>query len=1011
MSGPKGRIAGRTTRGRTLPSGVVTFVLTDVEGSSRLWEAAPGPMANALERLDLIVESTVEQNRGTVIRTRGEGDSHFAVFSRPRDALAAARAVQHALSGETWPTPGPIRVRMALHTGEAELRAGDYYGAAVNRCARLREIAHGGQTILSEVTAELARDIMPEDVSLRDLGSHRLRDLVEPERVFQLCHPDLAQDFPPLRSLGALPTNLQVQLTSFVGREREMEAVKKALVTVRLLTLTGSGGVGKSRLAVQLAADLLDEHPDGVWLVEFAGLSDPGLVPWVVASTLRVREEPGRPLPATLGDFLSTKHLLLILDNCEHVIEASAQLAADLLGACPHLTILATSREALGVPGEITWRVPSLSAPDPARLPATEAIARFEAVRLFAERAAANDPSFVLTGKRAPSVAQICHRLDGIPLAIELAAARAKVLTTDQIAARLDDRFRLLTRGARTAPPRHRTLRGAIDWSYDLLSPVEQLLFRRMAVFASGCSLEAAEAVCAGEGLAESEVLEHLSSLVDKSLLMVEEQEGRSRYRMLETIRHYAGEKLAASGEESEARADHLAWFASLAEQAEPRLVGAEQTSWLDRLEAEHDNLRRALDWAVNRDAEKGLDLAAALYTFWFVRGHWTEARRRLARALSATPDTSSTTRAKALGAAGALASVQGDHEEARSLVEASLRMRRDLGDQHGVAAALNNLATLIAQQGDFGAARPMYEESLALRRELGDRQGVSASLNNLGNIAVELGDYAEARSLYEQSLEIARELGDKSAIVGALNNVGSAAAHQGDYAAARARYEESLTIARELGNKRVVSMVLNGLGAISVMQGDYGAARAPYEESLAIARDLGDRRSTATCLVNLGELAAHQRDFEEARPLLEESLAIRRELADRAGIADAVYMLGNLARFEEQYGQARERYREALSGSSEIGNRKGITECLEGLAAVAGAQNDFVRAARLFGAAEALREAIGSPIAPFARERYERDVAAARGGLDEETFEAVWAEGHALPVDEVIGYAGEEPR
>jgi class 3 adenylate cyclase len=481
-----------------LPTGTVTFLFTDIEGSTRLWEQHPEAMEAALARHDALAATVIQQHDGILVKHRGEGDSLFAVFARAADAVTGAAMLQQVLNAEPWPAETPLRVRMALHTGDAALRERDYFGAAVNRCARLRAVAHGGQLLLSAATQELVRDSLPEGVSFRDLGEHRLRDLARPERVFQLLHPDLPADFPPLTSLNTLPNNLPQQVTSFIGREKEMAAVRRLLDTTRLLTLTGSGGTGKTRLTLQVAAELLEGDGDGVWLVELAPLAEPSLVPQAVATALGVREEPGRPLSQTLVGFLKPKRLLLLLDNCEHLLSACAELAGLLLRSCPGVQILATSREGLNIPGETTYRLPSLSLPDPRQLPTSvESLSQYEAVRLFIDRAAAAVPSFAVTHQNAPAVAQLCVRLDGIPLAIELAAARVKALSVEQINGRITDMFRLLTGGSRTALPRQQTLRAAIDWSYDLLSEKEKILLRRLSVFAGGWTLEAAEQVCA----------------------------------------------------------------------------------------------------------------------------------------------------------------------------------------------------------------------------------------------------------------------------------------------------------------------------------------------------------------------------------------------------------------------------------------------------------------------------------------------------------------------------------
>ena len=533
---------------RLPPTGTVTFLFTDIEGSTKIWEDHPDAMGPALARHDDLLRWSIEDNGGFVFNT--VGDAFCAAFPTAGPALEAALASQLALTAEPWGTEVPLRVRLALHTGSAEERDGDYYGPTLSRVARLLAAAHGGQVLISAATQELARDQLPADASLRDLGEASLKDLARPERVFQLLHPALAADFPALRSLDnpALPNNLPQQLTSFIGRGKELAEIRALLGGTRLLTLTGAGGSGKSRLSLQAAADVLDQYEGGVWFVKLASLTDPALVPQTVADALGVSEEAGKASVRTLTDWLRPRRLLLVLDNCEHLIAACAALAAELLRACPGVHLLASSREPLGVAGEQAYRVPSLSLPDPKKGETAVALSQYEAVSLFIERARAVRADFAVTDANAPAVAQVCFRLDGIPLAIELAAVRVRSLSVEDINARLNDRFRLLTGGARDMLPRQQTLRALIDWSYDLLTEQEKTLLRRLSVFAGGWTLAAAEAVGPGEGatggvIEDWEVLDLLTSLVDKSLVVYEEgADGGARYRLLETIRHYGRE-------------------------------------------------------------------------------------------------------------------------------------------------------------------------------------------------------------------------------------------------------------------------------------------------------------------------------------------------------------------------------------------------------------------------------------------------------------------------------------
>ncbi|HZT40750.1 MAG TPA: adenylate/guanylate cyclase domain-containing protein, partial [Chthonomonadaceae bacterium] len=576
-----------------MPSGTVTFLFTDIEGSTKLWEQHPEAMRSALARHDALLREAIEKHNGVVFKT--VGDAFCAAFATAGEALAAALAAQQALQNEDWAETGALRVRMALHTGTAEEREGDYFGPPLNRVARLLAIGHGGQVLLSEVTQGLTSDALPSAASLQNLGEHRLRDLSRPETVFQLLHPDLPAKYPPLKSLDSpdLPNNLPLHITSFIGREQEMAEVKNLLAGTRLLTLVGLGGAGKTRLALAIGAEVLEEYPDGVWLVELAPLSEPGLVPPAVASTLNLQEEPGRALLQTLTTALKCRRMLLVLDNCEHLLSACATFADTLLRACPQVKILATSREVLGIAGETVYRVPPLALPDPDRLPSIELLMQFEAVRLFLDRATAVSTAFSITSENASAVARLCCQLDGLPLAIELAAARVRAMPVEQVASRLDDRFRLLTGGSRTALPRQQTLRALIDWSYDLLDESEKCLLRRLSVFTGGWTLEAAEAVCGADG---EDVLDLLTSLVDKSLVVYEEQGDQGRYRMLETVRQYGRERLADTDPEAASVGQlHAEYYLSLAEQAAAQLLGPEQQRWLARLEREQDNLRAVL--------------------------------------------------------------------------------------------------------------------------------------------------------------------------------------------------------------------------------------------------------------------------------------------------------------------------------------------------------------------------------------------------------------------------------
>jgi predicted ATPase/class 3 adenylate cyclase/Tfp pilus assembly protein PilF len=861
-----------------LPSGTITFLFTDIEGSSKLWEQHPEAMSAALARHNELLRQVIETHRGYVFKLWG--DAVYAAFDTATDALQAAIEAQRVLLHHSWGKIGSLRVRMALHTGTAEAKDGDYFGPALNRCARLVAAARGGQIVLSTATEELVRDALSERVSLRSLGVHRLKDLQRLEHIFQVVHPDLPYEFSALRTLDAVPNNLPVQLTSFIGREREMKEVKELLKQTRLLTLTGSGGCGKTRLALQMAADLLEEYPDGVWLVELAVLTDPALVPTTVANILDIHEESGQPILATLTETLKSRVLLLIWDNCEHVVAACAQLAETLLRACPNVRILATSREALGIAGETAWRVPSLSLPDPHELSITETelvsrITQYEAVRLFIERAEAASSDVQVTPQNVSAIVHICRRLDGIPLAIELAAARVKVLSVEQIADRLDDRFRLLTGGSRTALPRQQTLRAMMDWSYELLNNQERTLFRRLSAFAGGFTLAAVEAVCADEAIQSSEVLDLLTNLVSKSLVVFKERVEEARYRLLETVRQYSRDKLLETGEAVRIRERHRDWFLAFAERAEGELQGPEQALWLERLETEHDNLRAALEWS-SSTPEIGLRLAGGLWFFWYLRGYVSEGREWLKQFLTKTAQAPTPLRAKALYGASILARAQDDYAQATALLEESLAFYRALKDKHGVASVLGNLGVIAFARGEYGRAAKLREESLEHFRELGDTVGIASALSELGHFALYEDDIARAERLLEESLALSRAAQDDQGIALALRRLGAVLFRRGDRARAKALLQESLELYQELGVVPGLASVLNSLGMVALSEGNYQRARELLRESLLRYRDVGDKWHIALCVDRLARVAGAQGDWERAAQLLGAEEALR---------------------------------------------------------------------------------------------------------------------------------------
>ena len=702
-----------------LPSGTVTFLFTDVEGSTRLWERHPDAMRPALERHDALLRAAVEEHRGRVVKTTGDG--LHAVFVTTRDALDAALAAQVALAEQAWGATGELRVRMGLHTGDADARDGDYYGPATNRAARVMAAAHGGQIVLSHATEEIVRDSLPEGIGLTDLGEHRLPDLARPERVFQVVAPRLRRDFPPLRSLDALPGNLPGQLTSFIGRAIERDAIADALLASRLVTVTGVGGVGKSRIAIQVAFDVLRRFPDGAWLCELANAGDADELAQVVAATLGVVPRPGSSLDDSVLDALRTRELILVLDNCEHLVEEVGRLTEGLLRECPGVRILATSREALGVAGEQVWPLSSLELPP--RTSALETVVASEAVQLFTERARAVQPGFVLDEGNAEAVTEICRRLDGIPLAVELAAARVTIMSPSDIASRLDQRFQLLTGGRRTAAGRHQTLRAAIEWSYEMLEPQESALFERLGVFPGSFDADAVAGVATGRGMEAWDVLDAGAGLVAKSMIVADEATGTTRYHMLETLRAFARERLEAVGELHEWFRRHADHYTRFAEQADVGLGGPDEVAWRKRVHLELENLRaafiRCLVLGEDDDVRRALRIVAAL-TFEAVNdrglgiGAWAE--HLVPRVDLAPPSV----RAAVLAAAAFSAQGRNDVDAMRELADAALRDGVP-PDCPGAVWAYIALAANEAMRGDLPAAVRVIADADTELRAAGD--------------------------------------------------------------------------------------------------------------------------------------------------------------------------------------------------------------------------------------------------------------------------------------------------
>lgn len=1017
---------GELSVSELLPTGTVTLLLADVEGSTALWESQPEQMTAALGLLNRTVDETVAAYEGVRPVEQGEGDSFVAAFARATDAVACASALQRA-------PLAPIRIRIGLHTGEIQLRdEGNYAGPTINRTARIRDLAHGGQTVMSGVTESLVIDRLPEGAWLTDLGSYPLRGVPRPERVAQLCHADLRNEFPPLRVRTEVAShNLPVHLTSFVGRQAQVSEVRQLVISDRLVTLTGAGGVGKTRLAVEVSSQLSPEFPDGIWYVDLAPITNAAVAPLTVARTLGLPDHPGRSTMELLVRFLGEKSMLLVLDNCEHLLDACGDMVVELLGSCPHATILSTSREPLGVPGELTWRVPSLSLTE-------------EAVELFADRARQARPDFVVNEANTPLVRDICERLDGMPLAIELAAARIRALSLQQIGSSLHDRFRLLTGGARTAVRRQQTLRASVDWSHALLTEPERVLFRRLAVFTGGFDLEAAQAIGAGSEMESYQLLDQLSLLVDKSLVVASETSTHAgtdsgmRYSLLETVRQYAQEKLGESGEAEQTRTRHRDYYTSTAtELASQGLAGVERLlAWA---RAESDNLRAAFAWSLDSsDRESALRLASALQDFWLRTGIFREALAAFDAVLTdrRPEEIAPSVWVAAIADQCTIAGWAGAYGHADLAYEA-LDVARDLEDPALVARALGACGIVtfynaeVAQAyfteaidmaraaGDEWRLLPLFSyqattavvagepkaaiAAAAAGRDLADALGDGFfSRNNRAWLGCGLwfhGDLDEAIEVLRSVVAEAEAAADPSATIFGQVCLSGTLAFKGDVAPARSAAQTASAASDSVGG--MTEDTVNGAIAHAALAGgDAEAAVLASREALRYI--VPDREAFTRSVAPLAESLLACGDFVAARQWADECVAVvpgifrMTELTVRAYIALA----------ENDPEQAERDAHEALTIAAATQGYMKVADTLECVARLAADEGNMAYAARLLGAADGIRQRKGHARFPMYQAGHDATVATVREALGDSAFEDAWAEGAALSIEEAIAYA-----
>ncbi len=838
-----------------------------------------------------------------------QGDSFFVAFSDAVDAIQRCGSNPNMRSlHHTWPDGVSVRVRMGLHTGEPQISSSNYVGIDVHRAARIAAAAHGGQVLLSQRTYELVENKLPDDLTLRDLGEHRLKDLRLPKHLYQLDIQGLPADFPPIKSLDAILNNLPVQSTSFIGREKEIGELKKLVESARLVTLTGTGGSGKTRLALQIAAEMIGHFNNGVFFVPLAPITDARFVASTIAQALGIRETAGRSVLDNLKDYLQNKALLLVLDNFEQVI-AAAPLVAELLAACGALKILVTSREGLRISGEREYSVPPLPLPELTQLSSPESLSQYAAIELFLQRAQTVKPDFHITQDTAPAVIEICSRLDGLPLAIELAAAHVKLLPPQRIRALLEHRLEFLTGGARDLPERQQTLRNTIAWSYDLLKEGERELFQQLSVFVGGCTLDAAVAA-AGDRPDRVSVLDQLGSLLDKSLLQeMEGLDGESRFLMLETLREFGLEQLEANGEQETIRYRHANFFLALAEGAEASLESAEQVQWMDRMGQEHDNLRAALEWSKTAKdrGETCLWLAGALGYFWEVRGHFSEGRERLNAILSMDIAQGRTVaRAKLLARAAELAYRQSDYPATYALAQESLAIYREIGDREGTASMLLKLGNAATERGSYASASRFLEEALGIWRERKDTHGTARALISLGWNALRSGETRLANARLEEAFSISHELGDSRSMGFELSGLGEVALRQRDYVRARQLMEQSLDLRRKLGNKWGVGVSLGMLGWVAMRERDWDRAVARLGESLEVRQEIGDKGGSAWCLERLAGVAMAQGQAEKAVRLFGAAAALRSSIGSVIDPADQARYKKNLNSLRAKSGKQR---------------------------------------------------------------------------------------------------------
>ena len=1003
--------SNRNTR-PTLPTGTVTFLFTDIEGSTKLAQQYPEAMPDLLARHNELLNQAVESHNGFVFQV--VGDSFAVSFHSANDALNAALQAQRNLHQENW-NSAPIKVRMGIHTGTAQLqiesRDTPYSGyAALAMTQRIMSAGHGEQILISSAAENLLRGQLPKDAALIDLGEKNLKDILLPERIYQLHVPDLPSDFASLNTYEKIRHNLPLQLTTFIGREKEVEQVKKRLEKYPLVTLTGSGGIGKTRLSIQVASELLNEYPTGVWLVELASLTDPALVTQSVCAALGVKPEGGASALDALINYLHEKKILLVVDNCEHLIDACAQLCDELLHTCPNLRIIASSREALGIDGENAYRVPSLSLPDPKS--GLHVIEEAEAVKLFKERATTILPEFELTEANAPAIAQICQRLNGIALAIELAASRVKMLKVEQIATRLDDAFRLLTGGSRTALPRQQTLRALIDWSYNLLPDEERTILRRLSVFMGGWTLEAAEAICGN-----ADALDLLTHLVDKSLVSVDLEHGdEPHYYLLETVRQYAREKLVEIEDPARLRDVHLDYFLKLAERIAPELYRRKMPDWLDFLEVEYPNFHAALEWAQEGDVEAGLRVCNALFRFWENRGDYRqEGLNWFEKFLAVSTASPTAIRAWALFHAAVVSwaiDYLAPKPKKKQWLEESLPLAREIGDHACIARILGEIGFDELFNENYDTSHALLKESIAEARLVNDEFAIGKAIFNLGYLAERQADYETARPLVEESLIIFKKMGELTEWHWSLTSLGFICANQGDWNAAREYLEQALAVIQEARDRLHISICLANFGNLILGRGDFDDALILFDQCQKLIQDTPDDRALGWAFSGIGTIALFQGNYDKAITYFEKTIARDKYDASKAngylGLADAERLRNHLTD-AKRYLFITLNFLKNMKDHQlwgDVSSRWLWADSIAVAAYFALGQHKTKQAAVLFGWAIGWRKLKNLILAPVYQAELDRYLAQAREQLTQAEFNTASEDGQSMNQEQILAFA-----